>query len=114
MLLKLRTLLLPFFVMVFSVCSNSVYAQTTTTATVSTDKLDYPPGSEVIITGSGFQPNETVTLQVLHEGETGDNATSGAHAPWTVSTDANGNISAQWTVPLDEDELGATLLLTAD
>jgi len=84
-------------------------------ATVTTDQLDYPPGSIVYITGSGFAPGENVTLQVLHVGD-GDDTTSpsGAHAPWTVVTDSLGNVSSTWIVPFDEDELGATLLLTAD
>src|SRR5579872_4173635 len=71
--------------------STSVFAQ----ATVKTDQLDYPPGSTVYITGSGFAPNEQVTLQVLHTDTTSvtDDATSPAHQPWTVSADANGNIS---------------------
>ena len=84
--------------------------------TVTTDKDDYPPGGTVIISGSGWNEGEIVTLKVLHEGEPGDNTTSpsGAHAPWEIIADADGNISSTWTVPFDEDELGATLLLTAD
>jgi MBG domain (YGX type)/Galactose oxidase, central domain len=35
-------------------------------ASVTTDKTDYPPGEIVTITGSGFQPNEQVQLS-LHE-----------------------------------------------
>jgi hypothetical protein len=84
------------------------------TATIATDQADYPPGSTVYITGSSFQPNETVTLQVLHFETNGDNDTAAAHQPWTVMADADGNVSATWLVPLDQDELGATLLLTAD
>ncbi len=84
-------------------------------ATIQTDLLDYPPGSTAYITGSGFTPGETVSLQVLHVGE-GDDLTSptGSHLPWEVVADGNGNISSTWIVPLDEDELGATLLLKAD
>src|SRR5690242_7270383 len=108
MRLFLRSLLFTFFAITLS--SLTGFSQT---ATIKTDQLDYPPGSTVIITGTGWQPGETVTLQVLHEGETGDNTTSGAHAPFTVVADANGNVTSQWIVPLDEDELGATLLLTA-
>ncbi|MGN6540529.1 MAG: hypothetical protein ACTHKY_06940, partial [Ginsengibacter sp.] len=109
MRLFLRSLLLTFLAV--TLANLTGFSQT---ATIKTDQLDYPPGSTVIITGTGWQPGETVTLQVLHEGETGDNATSGAHAPFTAVADANGNVTSQWIVPLDEDELGATLLLTAD
>src|ERR1035437_4942584 len=89
----------------------SAFAQT---ATITTDKLDYPPGSVVTITGTGFQHEEPVKLQVLHFDINGDNDTSAAHKPWVVNADINGNVSATWTVPLDQDELGATLKLTAD
>ncbi|RNI36963.1 hypothetical protein EFY79_09410, partial [Hanamia caeni] len=109
MRLFLRSLLLTFFAV--TLANAGAFSQT---ATINTDQLDYPPGSTVIITGTGWQPGETVTLQVLHEGETGDNAISGAHAPFTAVADASGNVSSTWVVPLDEDELGATLLLTAD
>jgi hypothetical protein len=83
-------------------------------ATIGTDQADYAPGSTAIITGSGFTPGETVTLQVLHDPTGGDDATSPAHQPWTVIADASGNVSSSWVVPLNEDELGATLKLTAD
>ena len=43
--------------------------------TLTSDKDDYPPGSTVTLTGSGFQPDEAVTLQVTHVGD-GDNETS--------------------------------------
>ncbi|MGN6296327.1 MAG: T9SS type A sorting domain-containing protein [Ginsengibacter sp.] len=108
MRLFLRSLLFTFFALTLS--SVTAFSQT---ATIKTDQSDYPPGSTVIITGTGWQPGETVTLQVLHEGETGDNEISGAHAPFTAIADGSGNISSTWTVPYDEDELGATLLLTA-
>src|SRR5947207_13876159 len=35
-------------------------------ATVATDKADYAPGENVVITGSGGEPGETVIL-ILHE-----------------------------------------------
>jgi hypothetical protein len=108
MRLFLRSLLFTFFAITLT--SVNVFSQS---ATITTDQADYPPGSTVIITGTGFQAGETVTLQVIHVGETGDNATSGAHAPFTAIADASGNVSSTWIVPLDEDELGATLLLTA-
>jgi len=81
-------------------------------AFVHTDQQDYAPGSTVYITGSGFTANETVTLQVLHVGD-GDDEISAAHQPWTITADAGGNINATWLVPADEDEVGATLQLTA-
>src|SRR5437773_7702929 len=35
-------------------------------ASITTDKLDYAPGTTAIVTGSGFQPNEQVDL-IFHE-----------------------------------------------
>jgi hypothetical protein len=45
---------------------NSATLVSSSTASVTTDKTDYPPGEIVTITGSGFQPNEQVQLS-LHE-----------------------------------------------
>src|SRR6185369_15539285 len=81
--------------------------------TVTTDHLDYNPGGTVTIYGSGWTPGETVTLRVTHDPPGGDDATSPDHQPWDVVADANGNFLSHWHVPGDQDELGATLLLTA-
>ncbi|MEO6329294.1 MAG: hypothetical protein ABIO55_10190, partial [Ginsengibacter sp.] len=106
----LRTLLLSLSVFVFSAFTNFAVGQ----ATIATDALDYPPGSTAIITGTGFTPGETVTLQVLHEPTGGDDATEAAHQPFTTIADGNGNVSSSWEVPADLDEEGAILKLTAD
>src|ERR1043165_7912591 len=100
MQLSLRVYASSLAFILFVLTSSFAFGQTA----VSTDFSDYAPGETVNITGTGFSPGETVTLQVLHVGETGDNATSGAHAPWSVVADDNGNFTATWTVPLDEDE----------
>ncbi|HEX4958560.1 MAG TPA: HYR domain-containing protein [Lacibacter sp.] len=83
-------------------------------ATIITDKEDYPPGSNVLITGSGFTPGESVRLQVLHEPAGLDNSTGPEHQPWIVVADAAGNVSSNWHIPLEGDELGATLKLSAN
>ena len=44
----------------------------------------------------------------------GDNDTSAAHQSFACIADSNGNINSYWVVPPDQDELGATLKLTAD
>ena len=106
--LRLRSLLLTLFAIVLT--SANTFSQT---ATIATDALDYPPGSTAIITGAGFQPGETVTLQVLHYPTCCDDSTSASHQPWRVVADASGNVSSSWLVPGDQDELGATLQLTA-
>src|SRR5262245_16526437 len=94
-----------------SLCVSRGFAQATG-PTVTTDQPDYPPGGIVYITGAGFAPNEIVSVRVLHVGD-GDTDTSPAHQPWDVTADGDGNIATTWLVPFDEDELGATLLLTA-
>ncbi len=75
-------------------------------ATVTTDKSDYSPGQTVVITGTGWLPGETVTLNIHRD--TND-------PPDTVLTavaDANGNISNSEYV-VQEYDLGLTFLLTA-
>src|SRR5689334_1434329 len=69
-------------------------------ATVTTDASDYPPGSTVYITGTGFAGGETVQCQVLTLTQPNDDLTSPAHQPWTVTADDAGNISTIWLVPL--------------
>ena len=85
-------------------------------ATVSTDLLDYPPGATAIITGSGFQAGETVTLLVVHTGDNPLGTDEEYHQPWTVLADGSGNIETSYYIPTVEegDALGATFLLTAD
>src|SRR5713101_5587840 len=56
-------------------------------ATVKTDAADYPPGTTVNITGSGWQPGETVTLTLV------ESPLIDTHGPYPVVADANGNIT---------------------
>jgi hypothetical protein len=96
MYLKLRTLLLPFFVMVFSVFATVVQAQT---ATVTNDKPDYAPRSTAVFTGSGFQPNEDVVLKVKNLFRACNTVTAdSSYLPWTVTADANGDFITNWIV----------------
>lgn len=100
-----------FVVMSFLLLSNSASAQT---ATVQTDLLDYPPGATAIITGSGWQAGETVTLQVLHMDGDSLGADPQYHQPFNTVADASGNITSSWYVPNDGDALGAHFKLKAD
>jgi len=81
-------------------------------ATLVTDKPDYPPGATVTITGTGFGDSDDVTVQVLHV-DGGDDLTSPAHQPWHVTAGTNGFFQTTWTIPTGEDELGATLQVSA-
>jgi hypothetical protein len=76
------------------------------TGTVKTDKADYAPGQTVTITGTGWQPGETVHLN-LHR-DTG----VPPDTQLTAIADANGNIlNADYVC--QEFDRGITLLLTA-
>src|SRR5438093_6653620 len=75
-------------------------------ATVATDKPDYAPGQTVVITGSGWEPGETVNL-VLYE----DPAVE-LPLQLTAVADANGDfMNADFIV--DVFDLGVTFTLTA-
>jgi hypothetical protein len=77
-------------------------------ATLHTDKDDYEPGTFVTITGSGWQPGETVNM-VLHEtGPTAD-----PDFPLNAVADANGNITNDAWAP-NEGDLGRRFYLTAN
>ena len=98
-----------FFFIFFSA---SIFASSAFAASVTTDHLDYSPGDVVTITGTGFQPGETVTVRVTHNPLTLDDS-SAVHQPWTVVADGSGGFVTTWTVPTDADELGAVLLVSA-
>jgi hypothetical protein len=83
------------------------------TVTLDQADLDYFPGETVYITGTGWQPNEVINLQVDHLTEPiPDHGTPNPHLPWTIVADDSGNFDASWFVT--EYELGSNLLLIAD
>jgi uncharacterized repeat protein (TIGR02543 family) len=75
-------------------------------ATVKTDKDDYAPGTTVVITGSGWQPGETVHL-LLHEVGTGE-----PDVPLIATANASGAIFNDVWAP-DEHDDGVRFYLTA-
>jgi len=75
-------------------------------ASVKTDAADYPPGSTVTITGSGWRPGETVTLTLV------ESPLFDTHGPYNVVADGNGNISDSSFVT-DEHDLNIRFYLTA-
>ena len=79
-------------------------------ASIQTDKYDYEPGENVQLTGEGFDPGETVTLQVVHSN--GANGGVG-HQPFDVTADQDGRINASWNVNAD-DSLKSLFRLTAN
>ncbi|MHC4391142.1 MAG: hypothetical protein ACYS22_07460, partial [Planctomycetota bacterium] len=77
---------------------------------VTTDKLDYAPGSTALIAGGGFGAGERVELQVLH-GD-GTPQTGAGHHPWFATADASGEFTSTWHV-CEDDCVGSVLELTA-
>src|SRR5438876_6784753 len=75
-------------------------------ATVATDKPDYAPGETVTITGSGWEPGETVDL-VLHEDLELD-----PDLHLTAVADANGDFTNLDFI-VDVFDIGVTFTLTA-
>ena len=78
---------------------------------VRTDLADYAPGDTVIISGSGFDANESVTLLVAHADDTPVGGEG--HEPFFTTTDGNGEFTATWYVHPD-DSADSEFLLTAD
>src|SRR4029077_13085885 len=70
------------------------------------DQSDYPPGTAVTITGSGFQAGETVTIQLV------ESPLIDTHGPYAVQADANGNISNSSFVT-DVHDIDVRFYLTA-
>ncbi len=79
-------------------------------AAVSTDRMDYMPGSTVEINGVNFQPGESVTVQVLRDAL--DPTAGVGHFPWTVFADSNGKFLTSWALPYD-NAIGDQLIVSA-
>jgi hypothetical protein len=75
-------------------------------ATVKTDQADYSPGQIVTITGSGWQPGETVSLTLV------ESPFFDTHGPFTTIADSNGSISNSSFV-VDSHDIGIHFNLTA-
>src|SRR5881397_1627107 len=75
-------------------------------ATVVTDKGDYSPGENVVITGSGWEPGETVVL-ILHEDPQLD-----PDLQLTAFADENGDFTNK-DFSVDVFDIGVTFTLTA-
>ena len=104
----MRLLLRCLFFTLFAVTLSSVttFAQT---ATVTTDKDDYSPGEYVIITGTGWQPGETVSF---HFDETPKPATCVNSHDLVAVADAAGNIyNNQFLIKVNH--IGVAFVLTA-
>ena len=75
-------------------------------AVITTDKDDYPPGTPVIMTGTGFGAGETVSL-TLHE-----DPTLRSGPTFTATADANGGFVYSGFAP-DSHDIDVRFVLTA-
>ena len=64
-------------------------------AEVVTDTSYYAPGDTALISGSGYQPDQVVTIQIT--------PLLGAHdlEPWDVTADQYGSFTTSWEIPID-------------
>ena len=81
--------------------------ETPNEATLTTDLDDYPPFSYVYISGTGFEPGETVNMIVVQL-----DPNQAAYEPWDVVADEDGNLETSWYI-FSEEFIGATMQVTA-
>jgi hypothetical protein len=79
------------------------------TVTITTDKDDYWPGEWVIISGTGWQGNDSVRLTITHLDPLPDPIHT--HTPWHVIPNADGTIYEEWYV--EDQEFGTYMMLEA-
>ena len=78
----------------------------TTDPTVMTDKEDYVPGETVLITGSGWEPGETVALELVEEP-----LIHPAETLYAIADDAGNITNAEYVI--QDHDLGQSFTLTA-
>src|SRR6266581_7960048 len=81
-------------------------AGNTSTAAIATDKRDYTPGTTVTITGTGWVPGETVTIELVED------PLLDIHPPLTAVVDQSGNWSNTEFSP-DEHDIMVRFIVTA-
>src|SRR5881397_1596232 len=89
-----------------SVVAVAAFSARASAATVATDQPDYHPGQTVTITGSGWEPGETVDM-ILHEDPPLD-----PDLELTSVADANGDFTNKDFI-VDVFDIGVTFTLTA-
>src|SRR5262245_28106502 len=95
---------------ILSLGLSAFFAAPAVAQSLQSDQPDYAPGSTAVLLGSGFAPNENVTLQVLHADGTPD--TGQDHQPWIVAANEDGFVVTSWHV-CEDDCVGAILRATA-
>ncbi|MCU0781876.1 MAG: hypothetical protein MUF04_12345, partial [Akkermansiaceae bacterium] len=84
---------------VWAACSDYFAMEEIELPFVCTELADYAGGETAYIFGFGYQPGETVELQVLRAD--GSPVSGSAYEPWTAVADADGNVSTFWIVCTD-------------
>ncbi|MFN6962583.1 MAG: YDG domain-containing protein [Pyrinomonadaceae bacterium] len=84
---------------------NSFSTVGSSSATVTTDKLDYAPGQTAVISGTNWQPGEIVEI-VLHE-----DPHTHTERRLTATADANGAFRANY--PVEQHDLNVTFIVGA-
>src|SRR5439155_3118325 len=81
-------------------------AGNTSTAAIATDKRDYAPGDSVIMTGHGWAPGETVTIELVED------PLLDTHPALTAVADSSGNWTNRQFSP-DEHDISVRFIVTA-
>src|SRR6266566_5298945 len=81
-------------------------AGNTSTAGIATDKRDYAPGTTVFMTGHGWTPGETVTIELVED------PLIDTHAALTAVADTSGNWTNRQFSP-DEHDISVRFVVTA-
>jgi hypothetical protein len=90
--------------------------------TVTTDKVDYAPGSTATFSVAGVNPGSSVAFQIADlAADPGINRIADVYALFSVADGgtgdadglANGTVIARWQIPADGSATGASLRLTA-
>src|SRR6266571_3238025 len=81
-------------------------AGNTSTAAIATDKHDYAPGDSVIMTGHGWTPGDTVTIELVED------PLIDTHPALTAVADTSGNWTNRQFSP-DEHDLSVRFVVTA-
>src|SRR5215813_13479863 len=98
-------------VVVGGINSNGSYLKsfvslTSSSASVTTDKIDYVPGERVIISGTGWLPGETVSMYLHREPQTSPDLT------FSSTADSSGNFTNNSYI-VGPNDIGVTFTLTA-
>jgi hypothetical protein len=94
-------------VRVWAACSDYFELDEIVLPLLCTAADDYVPGSPAAILGFGFDPGETVDLEVVRAD------CDDVYAPWQTVADLDGAITTSWTGPATTECVGGVLTVSA-